>query len=190
MVNWFDTLADNVDTITANMWNKQAVSLKTRSMTLFADSANQPSTDSVALGISTARFPVTYGIYTTANAAVDRLCWYTPIESGWDVGTMTAQVEWTSTSAGVTDVAWSLRAIRIDNNETYAAHAAPVLVAPWIDANQGSWYKNLTASTSFTITGTGNTILWEMIRDTTGDTLTADALLVAVKVLYIASSGL
>jgi hypothetical protein len=159
----------------------------TRAITLSAYSAIQSSTNSAVLGqtdMGTNAFPLPYGIFQAgASRTVERLCWMTPIENNWDGGTVTAQIEWTTETNVTTTCAWSLRAVRIPDNAALTT-AIPEVVAI-TDAAAGAYYKRLSAvSANFAITGTGNTILWELRRGTTSDTLVESALFLALKILY------
>ena len=186
---WDDVRSDG-QTLTAAQLNETAAEithLTSRSLTLSAYSAIQPDTNPAVLAqteMGTNVFPLAHGIFQKgASRLVERLCWITPIESNWNSSNVTAQIEWTTVNNVVTVCAWSLRAVRIPDNAAYTTAIPEVLAIT--DTAGGAYYKRLSAvSAPFAITGTGNTILWELRRGTASDTLDESALFIAVKILY------
>jgi hypothetical protein len=118
-------------------------------------------------------FPLSYGIFQ--DGLTEKLCFQT---NTTDIvaTTYTAQVEWTHALPVNTLVTWNIYAVRIPDDGSYSTTAIP-LVATVSDYFTGTAYDKAlsAASTAFAITGSGNTVLWIVTRDT-GDSLVGSAL--------------
>ena len=189
---WDDVRSDG-QTLTAAQLNEtvaEITHLTSRALTLSAYSAIQAGTNSAVLAQLDTElnydFPIPYAIFTDAGAGTEKLCWLTPIESNWNGTYVTAQIELMSATTVTANSEWKLYAVRIPSGGTMDAD--PLQVGGDILVSHATqYYKYLSAVTSpFLITGTGNTILWELRRSPDAqDTLNGvDAWFIAVKILY------
>lgn len=160
--------------------------LKQRPLTLWADGGIQSTANSVTWGQQELGngFPITYGIFQAATYRnVERLQWFSPMESNWDSGTLTARVVWTVNSTHTDTVAFTLMAVRVPDGATIGAAIPTVATLTDTEAGTAYYMHETPVSTGFSITGSGNNILWELRRSTT-DTSTSSVLGMAVKTVY------
>lgn len=115
-------------------------------------------------------------IYT----AVNNLQWMVPLPPEWSAFTFTFSVEWLTTSADLNTVKWDLKGVRGGNGAT--RNVVMAALQSVTDTNTGAHFTNVSPeSTAFSITGTGNTVHFELSRDYATDTLDDTARLIAVK---------
>lgn len=148
---------------------------------LSAYNALQPGTNGVEVDQLdtelTNGFPVPFGIFQAeAHRTVERLCWISPVAVGVGAGSFTAQIEATIDETQTGNGILLLYAARVPSDGTYDATLE--LVATITCAFTTAYKKVLSATTSpFEISGTGDTILWELRRSSAaGDTVTCPVL--------------
>jgi len=108
---------------------------------------------------------------------------------GWDEGTITYQVWWSSTATDTDGVAWALEAGSYGDNEAIdAAFGTPIVVTDACQSAAGEVY--ITAeSAALTIAGSpaaGDICFFRFFRDISdaADTATEDARLIGIKLFY------
>lgn len=161
----------------------------TRPLTLDAYNALYAETGSATPGqldtTLTNAFPVPYAVFQAgAYRTAEKLCWMTHMESNWDASTVTAQMECMIATDETADAIWSLYAVRVPSANTFDV-TIPLVAT--MTVSFGTAYKPYfsAVTSAFSITGTGNTILWMLTRsDAAGDTLTISADFLACKILY------
>jgi hypothetical protein len=171
-----DDIQDDIDTLRS-----------THQLNLMAYSGIQPTTNPAEVSLTEMAvnaFPLPYAIFQSgAHRTVERLCWMTNIEENWDSSNITAQIMATIPSTETHDVTWLLYAVRVPSADTLAV-TLPLVAT--ITTSHVTAYKTYssTVTSPFEITGTGNTILWELKRGTVGDTISVSAYYLNCKVLY------
>jgi len=114
--------------------------------------------------------------------------------NGWNEGTITFRVSWTTTATDTDGVAWGLQAVAVSDNDTInAAYGTAIVVT---DDNQSAAGDELVTSESsaLTIAGTpaaGDTIEFRIFRDVSNanDDMTEDARLRGVEIFFTLSSA-
>lgn len=110
-----------------------------------------------------------------------------PFPKGWNEGTVTYKVFWTSTSGSSGNVVWELSAVSFANDDAMdaAAGTAVSVTSAWTADND---LHISSESSAVTISGAGESELqlFRLIRngDDAGDTLTAVAQLLGVQIFY------
>lgn len=108
---------------------------------------------------------------------------------GWDEGTVTYQVFWSSTATDTDGVAWALEAGSYSDNEAIdAAFGTPVVQTDACQSAAGEVYVTAESS-AVTIAGTpaeGDLCFFRLFRDVSdaADTATEDARLIGIKLFY------
>lgn len=112
---------------------------------------------------------------------------------GWNEGTVTFRVFWTTTATGTTGVAWGLQAVAVsDGDPIDTAWGTAVVVTD--DAQSAAGDVLVTAeSGAVTIGGTpaeGDLTFFRIFRDVSdaNDDMTEDALLIGVQILYVTNA--
>ncbi len=108
---------------------------------------------------------------------------------GWNLGTVTAEFFWTADS-GSGSVAWDLQAVALSNDDVLDTafgteqNATDTLLAT------GDVHRS-PVTPAITIAGTpaeGDLIVFQLFRDTSDDSLSADARLIGIKLFYTATT--
>jgi PKD repeat protein len=123
-------------------------------------------------------FPIPYAIYQAgSNRTVEALYWEEAVATGVGAGNFTARIEAMVATSETHDSLWLLYAVRVPSGGSYDVTIP--LVATITLSYVTAFKKYLsTVSSVFAITGTGDTILFKLVRGSAaGDTLTIPALL-------------
>tara|TARA_R110002051_G_C8714635_1_gene495979 strand:+ start:8 stop:724 length:717 start_codon:yes stop_codon:yes gene_type:complete len=110
----------------------------------------------------------------------------------WDAGTLVCQFVWSATGTTANTVLWGIAANSLGNDEVLTtAFAAPTLVAA--DTNSTT-ADDLMVSAEVTLTvGSSPTaedyVVFEVMRDVSGDTLAEDARLHGIRIHYTIDTG-
>lgn len=127
-------------------------------------------------------------------SADEYACFEIAFPKGWDEGTVTFIVYWSSTAADTDGVSWALQGVAVSDNENSDVAYGTAIVVD--DANQGAAGELLVAaeSSAVTIAGTpaaGDLVQFRIFRDVSdaNDTATEDAQLRGVKILYTIDAG-
>jgi|GEM_PF-4304365 hypothetical protein len=126
---------------------------------------------------------VNYVWASFSHSAAARLQWVLPMPSDWDGGTITAIIGWTCTGTAGGTVKWTLKGYRVGDDGTLNATLGTLgsLTDTFIAAND----LHLTAeSSALTVSGSGNLLLLELIRDYANDTDTDAALFISLRLKY------
>jgi hypothetical protein len=165
-----------------------AVNAFAKTLTLSAYNAILSDTNAAELGQTLyADFAnhniIPYAKFTYAGRNTERLYWLSYLETGLGAANFVAQVEAFVESNSVDNAVYGLYAIRVPSGGTLDVD--PPLVATLTVTHANAHVKSMSAaSASFTITGTGDTIIWKVKRITTGDTWSGTSYFNAVKVTY------
>jgi hypothetical protein len=113
---------------------------------------------------------------------------------GWNEGTLTFQVWWSSTATDTDGVAWGLQAVAISDNEAIdTAWGTAIVVTD--DAQSAAGEAYVTAeSAAMTIAGTpaaNDIVFFRIFRDVSdaNDDMTEDARLIGIKLFYTTDAG-
>lgn len=104
----------------------------------------------------------------------------------WDLGTLTAQFVWTGLTSDTGDVTWGIQAVaEADNDAIDTAYGTAVMVTDtFLTAND----RHITSeSSSVTVGGSpsvGDSICFQVFRDTSGSTRAADANLIGIRLYF------
>jgi hypothetical protein len=113
---------------------------------------------------------------------------------GWDEGTVTYQVWWSSTATDTDGVAWGLQAVALSDNEAIdASWGTAVVVTDDAQSAAGEVYVT-SASAAVTIAGTpaeGDVVFFRLFRDVSdaNDDMTEDARLIGIKLFYTVTAA-
>lgn len=158
--------------------------IRSRIITLQAQSAIQPVTTPATLGIAeTTTNKINY-IYGEFPESVVILQWNVDMPTDWDGGNITPTFCWTTTVAGSTGKTckWVLTARRFINDLAMdTALAAGTDATDTVLAVED--YHEIDGA-AFTPTGTGNHIVFKLVRDYANDNLNGIARLISVKIKY------
>lgn len=117
----------------------------------------------------------------------EALQFYVPMPKSWDEGTVTARFYWTAAS-GAGNVVWGIRALSLSDGDAMdAAWGTPQTVTDAVITTDDMHISDETSA--LTIGGTpaeGDMVVFEVYRDADNgsDTHTADAILLAVRIIY------
>ena len=128
------------------------------------------------------------------DAAADEYAHFNvAMPKGWDEGTVTFRVFWSTTATDTDGVAWGLQAVSVsDGDPIDVSWGSPVVVTD--DAQSAAGDVLVTAeSGAVTIGGTpaeGDLTFFRIFRDVSdaNDDMTEDALLIGVQILYITNA--
>jgi len=126
---------------------------------------------------------VNYAWASFSHSAAARLQWVIPMPAGWNGGTITAIIGWTCTGTAGGTVKWTLKGYRITDGATLNATLGTLgsVTDTFISAN----YLHVTSETSaLTISGSGNLVILELIRDYANDTDTDAAQFINLRIKY------
>lgn len=159
---------------------------KQRQLTLTAYNSIQPDTNSATVGqieMTTNKFPLPYAVFTSVGT--QRLCWISHFEAGWNSSNVTANIEATIPSHKDSTSAWVISGKRIGAGTQYDV-AIPSTATITIDHGSGAYYRHMGNEPTVLLTGSGNTVIWEIKRGVSsdGDDLSTDANFVSCKILY------
>jgi hypothetical protein len=113
--------------------------------------------------------------------------WANCMPSDWNGGNLTAVIDWLTTGADTTNKTKFIITARRYANSTNLATALTTGVTTAEQASAGAGYLNLmTETASFTVTGTGNWIVWSLTRVApAGTDLDATVRVLGIKIKYI-----
>jgi hypothetical protein len=173
----YNTSGQLLATATAPPYNKTLVLMAGSSMI----PVTKPATlDQAELAAGAPNY--IYGEY--AAGGDEYLQWITEMPAGWDGVNLTLIIDWLTTSATTNYVKWELYAKRFTNAVTLNTALASVTTVE--DQNNGASYLNSTTETAaFTVTGTGNFVVFALTRIApTGTTLAAAARVINMQIKY------
>jgi hypothetical protein len=113
---------------------------------------------------------------------------------GWNEGTVSFQVTWTTTATDTDGVAWGLQAVAISDNESIDASWGTAVVVT--DNAQSAAGEALVTSISSAVTvggspAEGDIVFFRIFRDVSdgNDDMTEDARLISIKILYTVNAA-
>jgi hypothetical protein len=178
----------------ATEWNNAVSHINNKPISLSAISAIQPDTVGTLYGatitqsnLTTGKFPLPYAVFRdSTNRTNERICWMTVLNSSYGTGNYYAQADvvFPTNQVALSYVYLDLRAVRVNSPGSIDQTPANVIyLRPGCQGDGAMAHKTHTLSTSFTISGSGNLILWELRRsDNVLDTITGDVYFVNVNV--------
>lgn len=137
---------------------------------------------------------VNYKVFDFDASADEHVCFAIMMPKGWNEGTITFQVTWTTTGAVTTGVAWGLQAVAVSDNETIdASWGTPVVVTDDAQSAAGEAYVT-SVSSAVTVGGSpadGDIVFFRLFRDVSdaNDDMTQDARLLGVKIHYTTNAA-
>jgi hypothetical protein len=137
---------------------------------------------------------VNYKVFDFDASADEHVHFSIAMPKGWDEGTVTYQVFWSSTATDTDGVAWGLQAVAVSDNEAIdASWGTAVVVTDDCQGAAGETYVT-SVSSAVTIGGSpaeGDIVFFRLFRDVSdaNDDATEDARLIGVKLFYTVSSA-
>jgi hypothetical protein len=137
---------------------------------------------------------VNYQVFDFDASADEYVHFTIPMPKGWDEGTVTYQVLWSSTATDTDGVAWGLQGVAVsDNDAINAAYGTPIVVTDDAQSAAGELYVTAVSS-AVTIGGSpaaGDMVFFRLFRDVSdaNDDMTEDARLLGVRILYTVNAA-
>lgn len=135
-----------------------------------------------------------YAVYDFDDAADEYVQFQIAFPKGWDEGTITFQVWWSTTATDTDGVAWGLQGVALSDGDAIDASWGTAVVVQ-DDAQSAANDLLVTAeSTAVTIAGTpaaGDLCFFRLLRDVSdaNDDMTEDARLIGIKLFYTLDAG-
>ncbi len=183
----FDTFKANIEDLAIGIFNNKLLYLNAYGAVIPDTNPVYPDQTEQSGNL----FPLPRLIYPHATKGTDHAFWISYMPSNWNGSTVTAQMEFSTSTQTSSNVSFVLSAKKIGSNDSYGTTLATVATITTTCNNSAANTQYLSAVTSpFSITGTtaGRTILWELKRNTGGtDTYTGTVYLNTIKILYTVS---
>jgi hypothetical protein len=135
-----------------------------------------------------------YKVFDFDASADEHVHFQVAMPKGWDEGTITYQVWWSSTATDTDGVAWGLQGVALSDNEAIdASWGTAVVVTDDAQSAAGEVYVT-SASAAVTIAGTpaeGDVVFFRFFRDVSdaNDDMTEDARLIGIKLFYTVAAA-
>jgi hypothetical protein len=135
-----------------------------------------------------------YKVFDFDASADEHVHFQVAMPKGWDEGTVTYQVWWSSTATDTDGVAWALQGVALSDNEAIdASWGTAVVVTDDAQSAAGEVYVT-SASAAVTIAGTpaeGDVVFFRLFRDVSdaNDDMTEDARLIGIKLFYTVAAA-
>jgi hypothetical protein len=135
-----------------------------------------------------------YKVFDFDASADEHVHFQVAMPKGWDEGTVTYQVWWSSTATDTDGVAWALQGVALSDNEAIdASWGTAVVVTDDAQSAAGEVYVT-SASAAVTIAGTpaeGDVVFFRLVRDVSdaNDDMTEDARLIGIKLFYTVAAA-
>jgi len=137
---------------------------------------------------------INYKVFDFDASADEYVHFSVAMPKGWDEGTVTFQVWWSSTATDTDGVAWALQGIALSDNEAVnTAFGTPVVVTDDAQSAAGEVYVTA-ASGAVTIGGSpaeGDIVFFRLLRDVSdaNDDMSEDARLIGIKLFYTVAAA-
>ena len=164
-------------------------------LTLMATGCMVPVTTPAIVDQAEIAAGATYANYTyiefaknaSTTVGAEFIQWVSCLPSDWNGGNLTAIIDWLTTGADTTNKTKFILTARRYANGTNLATALTTGVTTAEQASAGAGYLNLmTETATFTVTGTGNWIVWSLTRVApAGTDLNATVRVLGIKIKFI-----